>query len=434
MTHVRRGFLLAFVLVAPFALFATGAEESQGAATDVKLAYWVGGYAADAIQELNRQAGEFQRKTGIAVEITSWPWTDFYAKLHNAIDLNKAPDVWEVGFAQTWAQRKAVIPLTKRYNSLPYANSFLPAFKTGAERDGEIWGIPRILTVWQIMVNRDMFKEAGLDPDAPIASWDQLLQISKKLTVDKNGDGRIDQYGWGLHGGNLSSHYFQILMYQLGAKVTTEAGDLLIQNYEKEAVQVLEFMLEQSKYSPGGAKAAAAYDYAALLRLFAGKEIAMMDTTAGNRRAVVEMSPDLADSISFANLPTNKGIPGRTGDSMAGGGWIYISSSSSHPDEAWRFIEFLQEPENAIKALTLANFIPQRLDLTTNPLLASNPIGVMMRQASQGAQLQAQHPAWTEMRKKVMDAISEVLLGVKTPQNAAHDMIQAIVAMDKTTN
>ncbi len=423
--------LAALVLLAQVAVFATGTQEAGKTASPAKLAYWVGGYPADAIQELNRQAAEFQKKTGTAVEITTWPWTDFYAKLHNAIDLNNPPDVWEVGFAQTWAQRNAVLPMTKRYNSLPYANTFLPAFKAGAERDGEIWGIPRILTVWQIMINRDMFKEAGLNPDEPIASSEQLMQMISKLTVDKNGDGRIDQYGWGLHGGQLSSHYFKIIMHQLGAKVTTENGVLLIQNYEKEAAQVLQFMLEQAKYSPGGAKAAVAYDYAALLRLFAGKEIAMMATSAGNMRAVLEMNPALKGSVAMVNLPHHKGVPGRTGDSMAGGGWIYISRTSAHPEEAWQFIEFLQEPENAIKALTLANYIPQRLDLVNNPLLAANPIGVMMKQAQQGAQLQAQHTAWTEMRKKIMDAVSQVLLGVKTPEVAARDMIQAMVAIDK---
>jgi multiple sugar transport system substrate-binding protein len=46
--------------------------------------------------------------------------------------------------------------------------------------------------------NKDHFRAAGLDPDKPPKNMDEVIEYAKKLTIDKDGDGVIDQYGLGL--------------------------------------------------------------------------------------------------------------------------------------------------------------------------------------------------------------------------------------------
>lgn len=46
--------------------------------------------------------------------------------------------------------------------------------------------------------NKTMFEEAGLNPEEPPKSLEEVIEMAKKLTVDKDGDGTIDQYGLGL--------------------------------------------------------------------------------------------------------------------------------------------------------------------------------------------------------------------------------------------
>lgn len=78
-------------------------------------------------------------------------------------------------------------------------SEFIPAFLKEGEFKGKIYAIPFMGELWGIVVNMDMFREAGLvgDKGMPITarSYDELYEYAKKLTVDKDGDGKPEIYG-----------------------------------------------------------------------------------------------------------------------------------------------------------------------------------------------------------------------------------------------
>lgn len=351
------------------------------AAEKVKLQYWVGGYSPEGIAALREICGQFTKDTGIEVEVTTFPWGEFLKKLVGAVKMGQPPDVFEHGFVGQHHAMRAIRPLTKEFNELPYKDSFAQAYIDEATIDGEIWGIPRMMTVWSIMINKEKFEQAGLDPQRTPEDWEDLLNMVKKLTRDTNNDGKIDQWGWGAHGGYLSSHIFLVWMYQQeGVDLTGKGNKLFISRYRDEAIKAIEFMNALAQYSPGGPAAAAGYEYGHLLRMMAEEEIAMYMATPYNGPRVIKMKPDLEGKIGFLNVPKKP-----TGFSMAGGGWIYITRLSKHQNEAWELIKYLQKPENSIRSLTLSNFIPARLDLLEHSLLKDDPWArYMMQQAGQG--------------------------------------------------
>jgi ABC-type glycerol-3-phosphate transport system substrate-binding protein len=51
-------------------------------------------------------------------------------------------------------------------------------------------------TTLALVYNKDHFRAAGLDPEKPPATWEQLREYANKLTIDKDGDGNSDQYGF----------------------------------------------------------------------------------------------------------------------------------------------------------------------------------------------------------------------------------------------
>jgi ABC-type glycerol-3-phosphate transport system substrate-binding protein len=83
------------------------------------------------------------------------------------------------------------------------------------EFDGKIWGIPAYYSSMGLLYRKDLFEEAGLDPDKPPKDWDELYQYSQKLTQpaktlkksadEKRGSGQSagrrekGQYGFGLY-------------------------------------------------------------------------------------------------------------------------------------------------------------------------------------------------------------------------------------------
>ncbi|MFC0272783.1 ABC transporter substrate-binding protein [Metabacillus herbersteinensis] len=66
---------------------------------------------------------------------------------------------------------------------------------------GAIYGVPKDLGPFAFGYNKTMFEEAGIplpDPDKPY-TMEEFLEVNKKLTMDKNGDGKTDQWGTGLN-------------------------------------------------------------------------------------------------------------------------------------------------------------------------------------------------------------------------------------------
>lgn len=426
----RERIPLAALAVALFALIPTlafAAAAGEAAQENIELNYWVGGYPTEGVEKLQELADSFYDETGIRVEVTSFPWGEYVAKHLSAIEIGSPPDIWEGGVT-SYQVMGEVLAITDQFEGLPYKSALPPAYVNEITIDGERWGVPRIMTVWAIMVNREMFEAAGLDPDKPPEDWDELLQMAETLTRDTDNDGEIDQFGWGSHGGRLSSHQFLIWMYQqTGQNLTTKEGGFFLPQYRQEVINAIAHMNALAEFSPGGPEPSAAYQYADLLRLMAEEEIAMMTTTPYNARTVIGQNPALDGKIGFINLPLKP-----TGMSMAGGGHIAISSKSKHPEAAWRFIEFLQIPENAIPGTTLSRYIPARLDLIDDPRLHADPwASYMMQQAQQGVIKQEPHPGWGQLREKIFDAVAVTLLGEKTVEQAVDDMLAEMAVIQE---
>ena len=68
--------------------------------------------------------------------------------------------------------------------------------KTGS---GDLYALPKDASVFAYAYNKDLFDEAGLDypdPENPY-TYDEFIEVCKKLTKDTDGDGEIDQWGCG---------------------------------------------------------------------------------------------------------------------------------------------------------------------------------------------------------------------------------------------
>ena len=59
---------------------------------------------------------------------------------------------------------------------------FLPWTVERLISEGKIWGLPTDMQSIVLFYNTRLFKEAGLDPDRPPASWEELVHYGQKLT------------------------------------------------------------------------------------------------------------------------------------------------------------------------------------------------------------------------------------------------------------
>ena len=75
-------------------------------------------------------------------------------------------------------------PLIEKDGSTAQAfmDQFWPALRPNAVEAGQVMGVPFQNSTPVLYYNVDAFKEAGLDPDKPPATWDEWVDAAKKLT------------------------------------------------------------------------------------------------------------------------------------------------------------------------------------------------------------------------------------------------------------
>ena len=63
-----------------------------------------------------------------------------------------------------------------------WLQSFFPAFMLNSQTGGKTWGAPFQRSTVVLYWNKDLFKEAGLDPEKAPANWAEQLAFAQKLT------------------------------------------------------------------------------------------------------------------------------------------------------------------------------------------------------------------------------------------------------------
>jgi multiple sugar transport system substrate-binding protein len=111
---------------------------------------------------------------------------------------NAAPDVFYLDAIQAplLMDKNVLEPLdqyiTSSFKLADFEENFLSPFKN----DAHIYGLPKDYSTLVLFYNKKALAAEGLNH--PPETWDELLAYSKRLTIDRNEDGKIDQYGFGI--------------------------------------------------------------------------------------------------------------------------------------------------------------------------------------------------------------------------------------------
>jgi len=62
-------------------------------------------------------------------------------------------------------------------------------------RGGAVYGLPRGYSPLMVVYNRDLLDRAGIAYPSDDWTWDEFLRTAQLLTRDRDGDGRVDQWG-----------------------------------------------------------------------------------------------------------------------------------------------------------------------------------------------------------------------------------------------
>lgn len=143
-------------------------------------------------------------------------------KLLTSIVAKSAPDIALMD--QFWvpelANSGALLNLDGRLSEQEEADFLAPA-RAAASYAGSLWTMPLGMSNQALFYNKDMFKAAGLNPNDPPSTWEELFQAGLKLSKDTNKDGKVDQFGLvmpvSVNTGGV--YYFVTFLWQAGAEL-----------------------------------------------------------------------------------------------------------------------------------------------------------------------------------------------------------------------
>jgi multiple sugar transport system substrate-binding protein len=167
----------------------TTTESSADAGEKVKITYaiWGGEDEAKNTQAVADKFNASQDK--IEVEVTPIPWETYLEKLNTMATAKELPDtaiMGEAGVIQ-WAEQGMLYDISEMYGPEDPKPLDSLAFKY-ADKTVAYSAANEILLMYY---NKDMFDAAGVAYPPAVAeeawTWDEFVEASKKLTLDKNG-------------------------------------------------------------------------------------------------------------------------------------------------------------------------------------------------------------------------------------------------------
>jgi multiple sugar transport system substrate-binding protein len=296
--------------------------------------------------------------------------------------------------------------------------------------NGKVHAMPGDYMTMVLFYNTEMFKAAGLDPNKPPKTWDEFLDYAKKLTRDTNGDGKVDQWGFGTVGAKSPgfSLRFGPFIWSFGADYLTPdmKHSALDSPQAKEAFTFFVELYTKYKVVPPGLTAMGAQDVRTQL---AQKKVAMIMGSGWTPPIVNKINPDLN---AFEIL---KAAPAPMKREQATAIWLsswVMSPNTKHPDEAWKLMKFITSKEIELKWFVDNRVTSSRKDVSgVAPEILNDKFASVLASQLPYGKVEPQIKEWPEIMDTFTTSLQEAIVGMKPPEKAlaeAHERINAILS------
>ena len=106
---------------------------------------------------------------------------------------------------------------------------------------------------------------------------------------------------------------------------------------------------------------------------------------------------------------------------------LFINAHTQHPDEAWRFVKFMLEPEQLQGYFLGSGQLPARSSLDqSDPAILQDPLAAAHASDLSRATVVPQTPKWPEILETMRQNLSAAFSGTKTADQALNDANQAV--------
>ncbi|MDI3524449.1 ABC transporter substrate-binding protein [Kosmotoga sp.] len=213
-----------------------------------------------------------------------------------------------------------------------------------AKYKGRICAIPYNISTPVLIYNKKLMEEAGLDPNRPPETWEELLEYAKKITKDLNGDGEPDVWGLNIKD---TPWLFKAMLFQNDCEIID--ADTMTPLFDgPKGVEAAAFWkkLIDEKAMPVG------------MHNLADKQFisGTLGFYMGSSSRIGKWCGKLPFEVGVAFLPkkVKRAIP------IGGAVLVMFPHSKEEDDAMWKLIKWLVSPENLGEFCIKTGYIPIR--------------------------------------------------------------------------
>lgn len=323
------------------------APETSGDVVNINFWYAMSGKAGETIEELVRRFNESQ--TGIVVTPTyQGSYDDAINKLKAGLQSKDVPavvQIYDIG-TRLLIDLDVVTPVQSFIDAEGFDVSDIEANVTNYYSvDGKMFSMPFNTSNPVLYYNKNLFEEAGLDPERPPRTWEEVAEYSRALTK-KDDSGQVTQYGcaFALYGWFVE----QFIAVQGGYYVNNENGRAARATEATfngpEGVELLTWwksMIDEGICANLGRATAdtkKAFD--------SGVAAMTLDSTAGLRDRIDAAAGKFEVGVGF--LPRANEADYDTAGTIIGGAclWILNPRPTEEQQAAWEFVKFMSSADS----------------------------------------------------------------------------------------
>jgi multiple sugar transport system substrate-binding protein len=315
----------------------------------------------DALVEAWNEANPDRR-----INLTYIPHTEMVPKLAQAIASGDVPDLMglDLIYGPQFASAGQLEDITEHFAGDPTIATASPGHIQVATYDGRLYGVPLYADVSALFWNKDLFEKAGLDPEVPPQSLQEIHDMAAKITGVEEG-----AYGYYLAGNCAGCNIFTFgpLIWASGGTIEPKSAD-----DEPLTGENLPAVLEWARmmHKEGLINPANQAENGETFHLqFGSGKVGIMGTGNFNITLAREQNPDM--DFGIALLP---GIEKGSVASFAGGDIVTVPKGSQRVEDAVDFMKFILSDEVQVEVYAKLLNMTTRGDMVDNKYYAEEPL------------------------------------------------------------
>jgi multiple sugar transport system substrate-binding protein len=319
------------------------------------------GSKQEAFDAFDAQVKQFEKANpNITVKAEEYEWTGptFAAQLAGGT----LPDVFTIPFTdgKTLIENGQLADLTSLVKALPYADKFNPNVLSAAQDgSGNIFGVPTAAYGSALHYNRALFTAAGLDPNKPPTTWDEVRADAKQIAAKTGQAGYMQMTQNNTGGWQLTT-----ATYARGGSVeTTKSGKTTVTLDNPGTKSALEF-LKTLRWEDNSLGSNFLYDWGTINQAFGAGQIGMYTSGSDIYTNLVQSQNLPSKDYGMTVIP----LVGSKAGTLGGGtiAAVNVKATAAQKAAAVKWIDFYYMKKLTVKSAAVLD--AKTLDASAQPV------------------------------------------------------------------